>query len=279
MIRILVDSASDYTLEDLKAKNIEMAPLSVNLGGKTYLDNVELERNRLYQMLEETGDFPKTSQPSPSTFEAIFRDAKEKGDEVICVLLSSGLSGTCQSAHLAKNMVDYDKIYIIDSLIATIGVKLLADHANDLRNQGVPAEAIVEKIEDLKHRLKLFAAIDTLEYLQRGGRISKAAATIGSLANLKPIITFTEEGTLAIPTKCIGRNKAITTLLKYTEEHPIDPDFPIYPIYTYGRENIEKLIAKSAPNAISFSEIQQVGATIGCHIGSGAYGIVYVEKQ
>lgn len=278
MIRILVDSAADYTLEELKAKNIEMVPLTVTLEDKTYLDVIELERNHFYEMLASTENFPKTSQPSPRFFENVFKDAKKKGDDVICVLLSSGLSGTCQSAHLAKNMVDYDNIYIIDSLSATIAIKIMADYADKLRKLNVPVGTIVEKVEEMKLRTKIFAAIDTLEYLQKGGRISKAAAAIGSLANLKPIITVTEEGTIAIPAKCIGRNKAIATILKLVEEHPIDPEFPVYPIYTYGIENSEKLIAKCAKESISCAAIQQVGSTIGAHIGAGAYGLIYVTK-
>lgn len=279
MIRLLVDSASDYTLAELEERNIEMAPLTVTLSGKTYLDNIELERNCLYEMLENTTDFPKTSQPSPSYFETIFQDAKEKGDSVICVLLSSGLSGTCQSAHLAKNIVDYGNIYIIDSLNATIAVKLLADYVDDLRKQDLPVAEIIDKAEALRPRIRLFAAIDTLDYLQRGGRISKAAAAIGTLANLKPLITFTEEGTLTIPAKCIGRNKANAALIKFTEEYPIDTDYPVYPIYTYGRENCEKFVAKCEKEGIHCCEIHQVGSTIGSHIGSGAYGIVYVQKM
>lgn len=276
MIRILVDSAADFTLEELKERNIDMVPLSVMLGDKTYLDTVELERNYFYELLDSTGEFPKTSQPSPRAFASVFEDAKAKGDHVICILLSSGLSGTCQSAHLAKNMVDYDNIHIIDSLTATIAIKLLAQYADKLRNLNVPVETIVEKVEAVKSRVKITAAIDTLEYLQRGGRISKAAAAVGTLANLKPLITVTEEGTMAVPGKCIGRNKAIAGILKFVEEHPVDPEFPVYPIYTYGIENVEKLIAKCEKESIHCSAIQQIGSTIGAHIGSGAYGLIYV---
>ena len=278
MIRILVDSAADFTLEELSERNIEMVPLSVTLADKTYLDAVELERNYFYNLLDSTKEFPKTSQPSPRSFASIFEDAKAKGDHVICILLSSALSGTCQSAHLAKNMVDYDNIHIIDSLTATIGVKILAEYADKLRRLNVPVETIVEKVESVKSRVKIFAAIDTLEYLQRGGRISKAAAAVGSLANLKPIITVTEEGTIAVPAKCIGRNKAIAGVLKLVEEHPVDPEFPVYPIYTYGIENAEKLITKCEKESIRCNAIQQIGSTIGAHVGSGAYGLIYITK-
>lgn len=278
MIRILVDSAADYSLKELEEKNIEMIPLSITLNDNTYLDTVELERNHFYELLESTGSFPKTSQPSPEAFATVFHDAKEKGDEVICILLSSALSGTFQSAMIAKDMVEYENIYIIDSLSASIAIKLMADYADKLRRLNVSAKEIAAKVEEMKSRTRIFAAIDTLEYLQRGGRISKTAAAIGSLANLKPIITVTEEGTVSIVSKCIGRNKAIAAVLKLLEEHPADSEFPIYPLYTYGKENAEKLVEKCPKDTMICTDYQQVGAAIGSHVGAGAFGLVYVEK-
>lgn len=104
MIRIIVDSSSDYQLEEIKQKNMELVPLSITIGEHSYLDGINLDRDDFYKMLTETSNFPKTSQPSPQAFLNIFEDAKEKGDDCICILLSSGLSGTCQSAYLAKDL-------------------------------------------------------------------------------------------------------------------------------------------------------------------------------
>ena len=109
---------------------------------------------------------------------------------IICILLSSALSGTYQSAVLAKNMVEYDSIYLIDSLSATYTIKIMADYACTLREKGYTAHEIIQAVENLKSRVKVLAALDTLEYLGRGGRISKTAAAIGDLANIKPIITI-----------------------------------------------------------------------------------------
>ena len=134
MIRLVVDSSADFLAEELKEKNIELVPLNIALAGETYQDGVTLERNQFYEILTGQEDFPKTSQPSPENFLTLFENAKEAGDDVICILLSSSLSGTCQSAHLAKNMAEYDNIHIVDSLSATFGIKILADHANSMRN-------------------------------------------------------------------------------------------------------------------------------------------------
>lgn len=278
MIRILVDSSADYTMAELAENGFDFVPFPVTLNDKTYLDTVELDRNDMYEFLLQGDNFPKTSQPSPEAFAEIFENAKVKGDEIICILLSSALSGTCQSAFLAKNIVDYDKIYIIDTLTATFPIRILAEHAATLRGQGKSAEEIVNAVEDLKARTKAIAIMDTLEYLYRGGRLSRTSASIGNLVNIKPVITVAEDGSISILAKPIGKNKAYSTLLKHLEEHPIDSDFPVYSIYTYGLEGCEKLEAKLTKAGIHFRKRLQVGCSMGAHIGPGAVGIVYVEK-
>ena len=278
MIRIIVDSSSDYQLEELKQKNMELVPISVTIGEHSYLDGIDLNRDAFYKMLTETSDFPKTAQPSTQAFLDIFLDAKEKGDDCICILLSSGLSGTCQGACIARDMADYDNIYIIDSLAAICLIQVLAERACALRDQGYAAKDIVAEVEKLKSRVKVAAALDTLEYLYRGGRLSKTAATIGELANLKPMITITEEGTIGSIGKAIGRNKAITSLIKHVKENELDPDYPIYSLYTYGSENSEKFEERLESAEIHPAARLQVGPTIGTHIGPNAFGIMYVIK-
>ena len=122
------------------------------------------------------------------------------------------------------------------------------------------------------------AAVDTLEYLQKGGRLSKAAATIGELANLKPLITVTEEGGIAVTAKALGRNKALVTLMKQIKEFEIDTNYQVYSLYTYGEENTEKVEEKAIASGIEISERLQIGATIGAHVGPGAYGLVFIQK-
>lgn len=278
MIRIIVDSSADYRSEELKEKNIEIVPLTVMFGDQTYIEGQNLTRDGFYEMLSGTEDFPTTSQPSPEKFLEIFKDARENGDDVICILLSSALSGTCQSALLAKNIADYDNIYIIDSLSATHPIRFMVDYACKLREESVPANVIAEKVESLKSRTKVIAALDTLEYLKRGGRISKTAAAIGDLANIKPIITVTEEGTVAVLGKALGKNKAVSSLIKSLQTLDIDPDFPIYSVYTYGQENCERLEKKMEANSFEIVDRLQVGTVIGTHVGPGAFGYAFVQK-
>lgn len=279
MIRILVDSSSDYQIEELIQKNITFVPISITIGGKSYADGIELDRNDLYRILEDTGEFPKTSQPSPQDFLSIFQDVKDSGDEIVCLLLSSELSGTYQSAVLAKDMADYDKIYLIDTLSATYNIKIMADYACRLRSEGVCAAEIAEKIEALKSRVKVVAALDTLEYLSRGGRISKTVAAIGDMANLKPIITLTPDGKVGMIGKCLGKNKAICYIKKHLQELTLDENFPVYAIYSYGTDNCEIFEDKMIQEGFTIDDRLQIGATIGAHIGPEAFGIIFVTKD
>jgi len=278
MIRLLVDSSSDYTMEEIKSKNIYYVPISITLDDNSYEDGIDLTPDAFYELLTASKDFPKTAQPSPKSFTDIFKEAKKQGDEVICILLSSALSGTCQSAHLAKEMTDYNGIYIIDSLTATLMIKVLGDYALQLIAQGLPASEIVEKIEAVKGKVKVVAALDTLEYLSRGGRLNRTAAVIGELANLKPIIQVSEEGAVSVIGKCLGRNKAMLFLMKTLASKKLRPDFPLYSVYTYGTENCEKLEDKLNTEGYQYNARCQVGPTIGAHIGPGAFGIIYVEE-
>lgn len=278
MIRILVDSSSDYTNQELKELNMELVPITITIGGKSYRDGIDITKDELYNMLLESGEFPMTSQPSPQDFLDIFEDAKEKGDSLICLSLSSGLSGTFQSATLAKSMVEYDNIYLVDTLSATRAIRILAEYACKLRDENKDAATIAAELDNLKSRIVILAAVDTLEYLYKGGRLNKTTAAVGELANLKPIITVNQEGKMGVPGKCLGRNKAIATLTKMITERGIDTAFPAYSIYAYGEENTEKLEEKLQASGVSITKRLQIGATIGCHIGPGAYGLIFVQK-
>ncbi len=279
MIRILVDSSSDYTVEEIRQKGLDLIPISIAIGEKSYVDGFDMGRDEFYEILQHSSDFPKTSQPSPQAFLDVFEEVKKKGDELICILLSSELSGTFQTAQMAKNMAEYDKIYLIDSRSATYTIKLMADYALQLRNEGKTAPEIVQKIEAIKSRVKVFAALNTLEFLGRGGRISKTAAAIGDLANIKPIITLTVEGGIGILGKCLGKNKAIMSIIRQVEELGVDNRFPAYAIYSYGDENCIFFEEKLHKEGIRTANRLQIGSTIGTHIGPGAFGIVFVARE
>lgn len=277
MVKIMVDSASDMTKELCLEKGMEFIPIAVQLGEEEYLDGLNLNRDYFYQYLIEGGNFPQTSQPSPADFVDIFTGCKERQEELIYLALSSSLSGTMQSAILAKNMVEYDGIYIVDSLAATFNIMLMADYAAGLAKEGMTAKEIVEKIEELKSHVKVIAGLDTLEYLAKGGRLSKAAASIGEMVRIKPVIELTPEGEVGVVGKCIGKNKAMVAICKQLEGKKLKTGFPVYLIYSYGEENAASLESRLNNMGILITDTLQIGTAIGTHIGPNAFGLIYVE--
>ena len=279
MIKILVDSSSELTKKEAEEKGFLFVPISVNIGGREYRDGVDLTKDKFYDLLVNGGEFPQTSQPSPQAFLELFEQAKKNGDEVVAILLSSALSGTYQSAVLAKQMVDYEGIYLIDSLTATGVIQILADYAKGLSEEGKGAAEVAERTDAFKARVHAIAMVDTLEFLQKGGRIGKTAAMIGELARLKPLITLTEDGRVGVIGKAIGKNKAMSFMMKWLEEHPVDEAFPSYSIFTSGTANCEQFEEKLEKHGIATAGRLQLGAAIGTHIGPNAFGIVSVGKE
>ena len=275
MIKIMVDSASDCRDNNIFDYFI---PITVELDGRSYQDGIDLDNNTFYDLLTTTEEFPKTSQPSPDAFLQIFTEAKNNGDEILYFALSGSLSGTYQSASIAKTMAEYDDIYIIDTKSATHMIGYYAAYAKTLIAQGLSAAQIAAECENLKGKIKVFAGLDTLEYLYKGGRVSRAAATVGEVAGIKPVITITEEGAVNAGSKAIGINRAIQTILTKTGNFEVDDRFPMYSLYTYGTENVEKLETKLAAAGYNPQERLQIGSTIGAHTGPGVYGVLFVAK-
>lgn len=278
MIRIIVDSGSDLLPEAAEKLGVTVLPLIANVDGIEYRDGIDLGRDEFYELLEKTGSFPKTSQVSPHVFAEAFKEAREAGDEVVVITLSSALSGTYQSAKLAQAMVGEEGIYVVDSLSATYVIAVIAKYACALREEGLTAKQIAAELECFKHRVKLFAVLDTLEYLQRGGRLPKAAARLGEAAKLKPVVTLTEEGEVSLVGAVLGRKRAVDALVKNVAKHPVDAAFPAMSIFSYGTKSCEKMEQRLSEQGIELESRRQTGFVIGAHIGPGAYGVVYVEK-
>ncbi|MBR4073237.1 MAG: DegV family protein [Clostridia bacterium] len=275
MIRILVDSSAD--IDTKNRKEISLIPLTVTIGGRDYLDGVDLDKNEFYDLLVGGNEFPKTSQPTPQAFVEIFEEVKNKGDELIYFSISSELSGTYQSALIAKGMVDYNEIYIIDTKSVSHGIALLAEYAEKLRKEGFKAAEIAEKTEILRNKIRIIAGVDTLQYLYKGGRLSRGAATVGEMAGIKPIIEVTE-GKVEVIGKTLGKGKAIQSIIKSLSNIERDKDFPLYFVFTYGEENCVELEEKLRQTDYNDGERRQIGSAIGAHVGPGAYGVIFIEK-
>lgn len=277
MIKILVDTSADYTVEEIKEKGMELVPISITFGDTDYKDTIDLDKDHFYELLTTSGEFPKTAQPSPQEYVEAFEKAEENGDELICFVLSSRLSGTFQTATLAKNIVGYDGIHLVDTLGATHMIRLMADYAQELIEEGKTVEEILAAVEEMKGRIQVLAVVDTLEYLCKGGRVSKTVATIGEMARVKPMITVSE-GEVKVIGKSLGKNKAMANLFKALGECEVDERFPVYSVCTAGKENPELFEAKLKAEGYDFKERLQLGATIGTHVGPGVYGLIFVRK-
>lgn len=280
MVRIITDSAADFEPAELEKLNISCIPLSVMLEEKSYRENIDLGKKQFYELLASTGATPKTSQPSPDLLFDLFRDAKNAGDEAIYLSISSGISGTYQTARITLEDVECDDCYVVDSLNATAGQRLLVEYAVRLRDEGKGAEEIVAALEALRGKITLFACIDTLEYLYRGGRISQTVYKLGTMAQVKPIIRVSEEGTIEVPAKAMGMRKGLDMLCKRLDAQKPDANHKIYVMYTDDKSIGENLAQKltAAGYAIPDEQIVPVGAAIGSHIGPGACGIAYVAE-
>ena len=276
MIRFLVDSASD--ISNTNSENILVVPLSINMCGKDYLDGINLTHEQFYEMLISTNEFPKTSQPSPKAFVDAF-ESIDPEDELICILLSSGVSGTYQSACLAKNIVGNDNIYIVDSLTGSYGAKLLILAAQRMIKEGKKAAEIVDELNDLKKRITVMLSVDTLEYLYKGGRLDRTAALIGSIAKIKPVIIVTREGKIGVASKAIGMNKAMTSIADTVCDVEVDENYPLYTINTLGTKNIEKFEAKLSDRNIKIEERVNLGPVVGTHTGPETFGVIFVAKN
>ena len=279
-IRIITDSSADFDRATAKRRQVEIVSMAVQFGNASFLDGKTITNDVFYTLLKEGRENPTTSQPTPAEFLRVFEEAKAAGDQVVAVLISSVLSGTFQSAQIAKGMCEYEDIYIVDSLSATAGIQILVNLACKLRDSGLPAPGIAQELERLKGRIRIFAVLDTLEYLRRSGRLSGFQAGLGAMTKLKPVITV-RDGAVSIAAKAFGTSAAVKQLQKFLLQYPVDDAYPSYFLYTDDKEREELLLPAlreqgKLPLRLHYSS---VGPTIGTHIGPGALGMAYIERE
>lgn len=281
MIKLLIDSAADISKEEAEKLGIEMIPLIITIDNKHYYDGVDLLPQKFYELLIESDSLPKTSQITPYRFEEKFAELTENGDEVIAITISSKLSGTYNSALQAAKEFE-GKVHVVDSLNACIGERLLCLYALELIKSKKSAKAIVDELNDKKHKINVIALVDTLEYLKKGGRISSATAFAGELFSIKPVIAVTN-GEVKLIGKARGSKRAnnlLNTLV--AEKGGIDFDMPYGVVYSGLNDSLlQKYLADSThlykentDNVPAYI----LGGTIGTHVGPGAVGVAFFEK-
>lgn len=280
-VRIMIDSASDISQAEAAVLGIDVLPLKTIFGQEEYLDGVTIDYTTFYNKLIEGDVLPTTSQLSPFDFEEKFREAVARGEEVLCITVSSKLSGCYQSASIAAEEFG-DQIIVVDSLNVTIGQRILAQLAIKLRDEGKTAREISAVLNEQKHRIRVIALVDTLEYLKKGGRVSPAVATAGTLLGIKPVIAILN-GEIAILGKARGSKNGHNMLRELAEKHGIDFDMPFALAYS-GLDDtlLRKYIADSASlyaDRTTDLPIYTIGSTIGTHAGPGAVAVAFFSNQ
>lgn len=284
MIRILTDSTADFSAAQQQEFGVHVVPLNVNFGpDEVYRDGIDLDPEEFYLRLAQAEHLPTTSQPSPDAFLQEFEAAREAGDDVVAVLLSSKLSGTVQSAELARGLCEgwSEHIHIVDSLTATLALQLLCRRALELRAAGSTAKEIAAALEEERNTVRLYAVVDTLKYLQKGGRLPKAAAVAGTLLGIKPVVTV-QGGKIAVAGKARGLAGAYVNIFKLITEETggMDSSRPAILGYT-GHANTVKPFQKYIGEHLHLPAplVSPIGTVIGTHAGPGACGIAYFAAK
>lgn len=236
-VQIIVDSTVDMPEHSRSACRV--VPLTVHFGEESFIDGVTLNKQDFYRRLAEGGALPTTSQATPAAFQSVFDEVTRAGDSAVVITLASQFSGTYQSACIAAE--DYENIYVVDSRTAAIGSGILAEYALRCAEQGMEAGALAALLEKKREDVRLFALLDTLEYLKRGGRISKTVAFAGGLLNIKPLITV-EDGEVLVVGKARGAKQGMALLTeKLLSDGGINFDLPILLGYSgTDASNLEK---------------------------------------
>lgn len=276
MIKILVDSASDFDIEDAQKENIYMVPLQVRFGEETYIDQYEISKDEFFQMLID-GKKASTSQPSPEAFVKCYQEAKENNETVLAIMLSSKVSGTYQTAKLAKEIVKYDDIHFVDTLTASIGIQFVVHYAKKLIDSGIDIKEIALKLNKFAEKVNTRFIPNSIDDLIRNGRLSKDESN-GNNTKTRNIIQL-RNGTVHEYAKYRSIKMAIGGLLDEMQESPIDDDFPIIVGYSTDMTYVNILIEEIRSIYPKIDIIQkQVGAILGGHFGAGVFGVSYKTK-
>ena len=281
MVKIIIDSAADILPSECQALGIRHLPLKVFFGQKEYRDAVDMSHKEFYEKLVESDELPTTSQISPAEFADAMEEVVSAGDEALVITLSSRLSGTYQSAMIAA--ADFEgKVFVVDSLNVSLGMRLLVQRGITLAEQGLSAAEIARQLDEEKHSIRVLALVDTLEYLKKGGRIGAATALAGSLLSIKPVIAL-EDGAVVMVGKARGSKQGNNLLRQLVEKcGGIDFDRPFCVAYSGLTDTMmNKYIIDSAElyrGHESQLQTASIGCAIGTHAGPGAVAVAFFEN-
>ena len=275
-VKLYADSSCDLSPEEAKRHNVTIIPMNITFDDKIYRQDIDLSAAKFYQMLSESKTTPMTTQLTPFELEEVYKEATKDGSEVVAIHLSSALSGTYQSAHIAS--CEVSGVYPVDSKNATMGSGLLVRIAIKMRDEGKSAKEIVKKLEELREKVMLAAYIPSLKFLVRGGRVSAAAGFVGGVMNIYPIITV-KDGAVKSMDKARGKNAACKKLEEVIKKHEIDKQYGMVFAHAAAPEDMQNL-KQNLESLTEGCEIvdSTIGAVIGTHTGPGAVGFAFIAQ-
>ena len=278
-IQIITDAGSDII--DCSRPDLTVLPMTIRFGEEEYLDGVNLTHKQFYEKMIETQVLPTTSQPSPYAFETAIRKIHEQGDIALIITISSKLSGTWQSANIAAAETG-GEVYIVDSLNVAVGEKAIVEYALRMKDAGTDIHTIVDTLNREKENLRVIALLDTLEYLQKGGRISKTVAFVGGALAIKPVVAIVD-GKVILLGKARGSKNGENFLMREAEKAGLDFSRPLCLGYTgFSDAMLQKYIEDSRHLWEGHEDslpVCTIGATIGTHIGPNAIALSFFEKK
>ena len=274
-VRIIVDSTCD--LVPALRERVSVAPLTVHFGDDEYVDGVDLTAQDFYEKLASSKVMPSTSQATPFAFGELFEEAVSSGHEVVCITCSSRLSGTFQSAEIAAD--DYEgKVFVVDTMNIALSAAIMAEYALRLVDEGKTAKEISDELYAVRDKARLFAVVDTLEYLQRGGRVSKTVAIAGGLLAIKPIIGIVD-GKVEMVGKARGSKAANRLMNQEVEKLGVDLTKPVLLGSTVTDDSLlKKYMAECGDLWPADTNAMVVSGVVGAHAGPGAVAVAFFAK-
>ena len=279
-IQIVIDSTTDLSAQ--AAKRVKVVPLTIHFGDREYVSGVDMNARTFYETLVSSKALPTTSQPTPAAFADVFQKAVEAGDTVVCITISSKLSGTYQSASIAA--ADFPgRVFVVDSQTVTLGCGILTEYALQLVDAGMEAQQLAETLLQQREKIHLLALLDTLEYLKNGGRISPTVAFAGGLLNIKPVICV-EDGEVKLQGKARGSKQGNSLLVQQIEKAGgVDFTRPVMLGYTgLSDELLQRYMVDSAPlwqGKENQLPVSIIGSVVGTHAGPGAVAVAFFEAE
>lgn len=274
-VRIIIDSTTDL-IPEIK-NNLTVVPLTVHFGEAEYIDGVTITHKEFYNKLVESDVLPSTSQATPAAFEKVFEEIKKSGESAVVITLSSKFSGTYQSAVIAAE--EYENIYIVDSDSVTIGAGILTERALKLAEEGLDARTIAQCLEQEKKSIRIIAMVDTLEYLKRGGRVSKTVALAGTLLNIKPVLSVVN-GEIHMLGKARGSKQGNNLLVTEIEKAGgVDFTKPVLLGYSGLSDTLLRKYMEDSKHlweeGVEKLRYTVIGSVIGTHAGPGAIAVAF----